>query len=55
VRLSIWFELDSKNFMWKFLRFAFGMGFSVLGGGSGLEDGILAINVLGGICSCMGR
>ena len=31
------------------------MGFSILGGGSGLGVGILAINVLDGICSCMGR
>ena len=31
------------------------MGFNILGGGLGLGDGILAISVLGGICSCMGR
>lgn len=41
--------------MWKFSRFSFGMGFNILGSGSGLDDGILAISVLGGICSCMGR
>ena len=51
----IWFELVSKNCVWKFLRFSFGMGFSILGGGLGIGDGVLAINVFGGICSCIGR
>ena len=27
----IWFELASKNCVWKFSRFSFGMGFSILG------------------------
>ena len=51
----IWFELASKNCVWKFSRFSFGMGFSILGGGSGLGGGIMAISVLGGICSCIGK
>ena len=55
VRSLIWFELALKNCEWKFSRFTFGMGFNIFGGGSGLGDVILAISVLGGICSCMGR
>jgi len=50
----IWIELVSKNCTWKFSIFDFGMGLSILGGCSGLGDGILAISVLGGICSCKG-
>ena len=30
------------------------MGLNILGGGSGLGNGILAISVLGGICNCTG-
>ena len=30
------------------------MGLSILGGGSGLGHGILAISVLGGRCNCTG-
>ena len=47
MRLFIWFELVSKNFVWKFLRFSLGMGFSILGGGMGICNVVLAINVLG--------
>ena len=31
------------------------MGLSILGGGSDVVIGVLAISVFGGICSCMGR
>ena len=55
MRSLIWFELASKNCVWNLSRFSFGMGFSICCGGSDLGVGILAINVLGGICSCMDR
>ena len=38
-----------------FSRFSFGMGFSKHGGDSGIGHGVLAINVVGGICSCKSR
>ena len=55
ISLSIWFELLSKNLMWKSLTFSFNMGLSILGGGSKVINGVLAINVFEGICSCMGK
>lgn len=41
--------------MWIFLRFSFGMGFSIMGGDLGVGNDVLAINVFGGICNGMGR
>ena len=41
--------------MWKFSRFSFGIGISILSGGSTGVIGSLAISVFGGIRSCMGR
>ena len=46
--LIIWFELPSKNFMWKFLRVSFSMGFSIMGDGTGVGSDALAISVFGG-------
>ena len=40
--------------MCKFSRFSFSMGFSFCGGASGIGDGVLAISVSGGMCSCIG-
>ena len=51
----IWFELVSKNCVWKFLRFSLRMGFSILRVGLGICDVILSISVLDGMCSCIGR
>ena len=31
------------------------MGFNIMGDGLGVGSDVLAINVLGGICNCMGR
>ncbi len=52
---SIWSELFSKNWVWKFSRFSFGIGLSIIGGGSEGVIGSFAISVFGGIRSCMGR
>ena len=45
---SIWFELFSKNLMWKSFSFSFGIGLSILGGSSDVIIGALAISVFGG-------
>ena len=37
------------------VEFFFGMGLSILGGGSEVVNGSLAMSVFGGICRCMGR
>lgn len=55
VSSSIWFELPSKNFIWKFLSSSFGMGFSIMGGGLGVGSDVLAISVFDEICSYMSR
>lgn len=55
VSSSIWFELLSKNFIWNFSRFSFGMGLRILGGGIGVVIDVLAISVFDGICSCIRR
>ena len=36
-------------------RFSFGMGLSILGGGSEVVSESLAMSVFGGICKCMGK
>ena len=51
----IWFELVSKNYVWKILRFSLGMGFNILKVGLDICDVILAISALGGMCSCISR
>ena len=53
--LSMWFELLSKNLMWKFSILSFGMELSSLGCGSGVMGGGLVMSVFGGIFSCMGK
>ena len=55
VSSSIWFECASKNFVRNSSRFSFGMGLSILGGGSEVAVGIFAMSVFGGIYKCMGR
>ena len=55
IRSSTWLELLSKNLMWKFSIFSFGMGLNILGGALEAISGTLAINVFGRICSYMGR
>ena len=52
---SIWFECISKNFVRNSSSCSFGIGLSILGGGSEVVVGILAMSVFGGICKCMGR
>jgi hypothetical protein len=51
----IWFVFISKNCVWKFSRFSFDVGFNIRRGGAGMDDDVLAINVFGGMCSCIGR
>ena len=50
-----WFELLSKNLIWKSSIFCFGMGLNIIGGSSDVIIGALAISVFGRIFSCMGR
>ena len=52
---SIWFELLSKNLMWKVSIFSFGMGLNILGGGSDVMSGSLVISVFGRIFNYMGK
>ena len=52
---SIWLECLSKKIVWNSLSFSFGMGLSILGGGTEVVNGSLAISKFGGICRCMGR
>ena len=52
---SIWFECVSKKFVWNTSSFSFGIGLNILGGGSEVAIGALAISMLRGICKCMGR
>ena len=52
---SIWLECLSKKFVWNSSSFSFGMGLSILGGGSEFVSGALTMNVFGGVCKCMGR
>ena len=52
---SIWLEFLSKNFVRNSSRFFFGMGLSILGGGSEVVSGSLAIRAFGGMCNCMGK
>ena len=44
-----------KNFVRNSSSFSFGIGLSILGGGSEVVVGILAMSVFGGIRRCMGR
>ena len=48
-------ELLSKNLVWKLLRLSFGMGLRILGVGSEIMGGGLAMSVFGGILRCMGK
>ena len=52
---SMWIKLFSKNLMWNLSMLAMGMGLSILGGGSDVVGGGLAMSVFGGIFSWMGR
>ena len=45
---SIWLELVSKNLVWKFSSFSFGMGLSILGGGSEFDWVFWQLVYLGG-------
>jgi hypothetical protein len=55
MRSSMWWELLSKNLIWKCSILSFGMGLRSLGGGSEVMGGGLAMSVFGGMFRCMGR